>query len=192
MRLLVGLSDLAAPFYILHAIQVAKTGTGVVGSLAAVGSIGTTLAGLWLGRVAARHGSQRVIQITSWLSVIPPALGLVLALIQVTPALVWAYITCYLILGMVNGSWLLGYFNYILDIAPPGGRPMYMGVANSLGGLLVFAPIAGGWILDNSSYPVLFALTMIGMVAAALSSGNLPPVPRRVGEPVQEMDMPAS
>lgn len=192
VRLLVGLSELAAPFYILHAIQVAKIGAGIVGSLAAVGSIGSTLAGLWLGRVAARHGSQRVIQITSWLSVIPPVLGLFLAFVHLSPALVWAYIACYLILGMVNGSSLLGHFNYILDLAPPGGRPMYIGMANSLSGLLVFAPVAGGWILDHASYPLLYALTLTGVVAASLSSLNLPPVQRNAAEPVAEVDMPVS
>jgi MFS family permease len=191
VRLLVGLSDLAAPFYILHATQVARIGVGVVGSLAAVGSIGATLAGLWLGRVAARQGSQRVIQITSWLSVLPPVLGLGAAFFPTLPGLVWIYVACYLILGMVNGSSLLGYFNYILDLAPQGGRPIYMGVANTLSGLLVFVPVAGGWILDYASYPVLFAVTLVGMLAAAWSSINLPPVRHHFVEPAQEIDLPA-
>jgi MFS family permease len=192
VRLLVGLSELAAPFYILHATQVAGIGAGVVGSLAAVGSIGATLAGVWLGRVAARTGSQRVIQITSGLSILPPVLGLGLAFLPATPMLLPVYIACYLILGMVNGSWLLGYFNYILDLAPPGGRPIYMGVANSMGGLLVAAPILGGWILDSTSYPVLFGLTVLPVVAAALSALNLPPVQGRAPAPASEADLPVA
>ena len=140
--------------------------------------------------MAARQGSQRVIQITSWLTIIPPALGVILVFLPATPMLVWAYIACYLILGMVNGSSLLGYFNYILDLAPPGSRPIYMGVANSLSGLLVFAPIAGGWILDYSSYQVLFVLTLIGMLAAAFHSMHLPPAPTRAVEPVKEANIP--
>jgi MFS family permease len=192
VRLLVGLGELAAPFYILHATEVAGIGAGAVGSLAAVGSIGATLAGLWLGRMAARSGSQRVIQVTSGLSIIPPVLGLVLAFLPPAPMLLPIYIACYLILGMVNGSWLLGYFNYILDLAPPGGRPLYMGVANSAGGLLVAAPIVGGWILDSTSYPVLFALTLLPLVAAALSALNLPPVQGRAPASAPEADLPVT
>jgi MFS family permease len=176
VRLLVGLSELAAPFYIIHATQVSGVDASIVGSLAAVGSIGSTLAGLWLGRVAARQGSQRVIQITSWLAVIPPLLGLLVAFLPPSPLFVWLYIGCYLVLGMVNGSSLLGYFNYVLDLAPPGGRPMYMGVANTLPGLLVIAPMIGGWVLEHSSYPVLFVMTLIGVAAAAVTAIGLPPV----------------
>src|SRR3972149_4809117 len=62
VRLLAGLVGLATPFYILHATQEAGIGSGIVGSLAAVGSIGSTMAGLLLGRVAARQGSHRVMQ----------------------------------------------------------------------------------------------------------------------------------
>jgi len=183
IRLLVGLSELAAPFYIIHATQVTKVGGSIVGSLAAVGSVGVALAGLLLGQVAARQGSHRVIQITAWLSIIPPVLGLVLSFLQVSPMFVWAYIACYLIIGMVNGSTMLGYFNYILDSAPPGGRPTYMGLANTLSGAIVAAPIVGGWILDYSSYPILFALTLIGMLAAGAMAIGLKPVKHRVYSP---------
>lgn len=176
VRLLIGLSELAAPFYIIHATQVSGVDVSIVGSLAAVGSVGATLAGLWLGRVAARQGSHQVIQITSGLAVIPPLLGLVVVFMPPSPVLVWLYVGCYLILGMINGSSLLGYFNYVMDLAPPGGRPMYMGMANTLPGLLVIAPMIGGWVLEVSSYPVLLVLTLIGVAAAAVTALGLPPL----------------
>jgi MFS family permease len=176
VRLLVGLSDMAAPFYIIHATQVMKVDVSVVGSLAAVGSIGSMLAGVWLGRVAARQGSHRVIQMTSILAVLPPLLGLLVVFLPPSPLFVWVYIACYLILGMVNGSSLLGFFNYILDLAPQGGRPLYMGLANTMVGLLVAAPVVGGWVLEHSSYSLLFILTFIGVGASALAAFGLQPV----------------
>jgi MFS family permease len=187
VRLLTSISEMAAPFYIIHAVQVTKVGDGIVGSLAAVGSIGAALAGLLLGRVAARQGSHKVIQITSWLSIVPPILGLLVALLPTSPIFVIFYIACYLIIGMVNGSSMMGYFNYILDLAPPGYRPIYMGLANTLGGILVFAPVIGGWILDYStSYSLLFILTMVGITVSAIMSLQLPPAPNRHADPVEE------
>jgi MFS family permease len=183
-RLLLGLSEMAAPFYIIHATQVAHVDASLVGSLAAVGSIGSALAGLWLGRVAARQGSHRVIQLTTVLALVPPVLGLVVAFVSPSPLFIGLYIGCYLILGMVNGSSLLGYFNYILDLAPPGGRPIFMGIANTMGGLLVIAPALGGWVLENSSYGVLFTLTLAGVVAATVVAAGLRPASHMVATPV--------
>lgn len=191
VRLLVGLAGLSAPFYILHATQEAGIGSGIVGSLAAVGSIGTTVAGLLLGRVAARQGSHRVMQITAWLSLIPPVLGLVVSFAPVTAAYVWVYIGCYLIIGMVDGSSMLGFFNYILDLAPPGQRPMYMGIANTLSGVLVIAPIVGGWVLDHSSYPLLFGMTLAGVAAAALAALGLSAVQHQASEAPASASLPA-
>ena len=187
VRMLALLSELAASFYIIHATQVTQVGGAIVGSLAAVGSVGAALAGVLLGRVAATRGSYRVIQIVCWLAILPPILGLIVSFLPVSPVFVWVYIACYLILGMVNGSGMLGFFNYILDLAPPGYRPIYMGLANTLSGLLVVAPIVGGWILDHSSYPLLFTLTLAGVTASALASIGLPPVrhPAESGERVE-------
>ncbi len=191
VRLLAGLVGLATPFYILHATQVAGIGSGIVGSLAAVGSIGSTMAGLILGRVAARQGSHRVMQVTAWLSLIPPVLGLIVSLVRATPAYTWVYAACYLIIGMVDGSSMLGFFNYILDLAPPGGRPMYMGVANTLSGTLVIAPVVGGWVLDHSSYPVLFVMTLAGVAVAAVVAVGLSPVKHYMPEHNEKVTLPA-
>ncbi len=76
---------------------------------------------------------------------------------------------------------MLGYFNYVLDLAPPGSRPIYVGLTNTVSGLLVVAPILGGWILDYSSYPALFTLTLIGVTAAAAASMKLPHVQHEAG-----------
>jgi MFS family permease len=188
VRLLASITEMATPFYIIHATQVTRVGDGIVGSLAAVGSMGAAVAGLWLGRVAARQGSHRVIQITSWLCVIPPIFGLFVTFMPVSPTLFVAlYVGCYLIIGMINGSSMLGYFNYILDLAPPGYRPIYMGLANTLGGVLVFAPIIGGWILDYFSYPILFTLTLIGVAASTVTAMKLPPAPTHHVEATEEV-----
>lgn len=175
-RLLTGLSMLATPFYILHATQQAGISPKAIGAFAATAPIGSMLAGIILGRVVTRQGSHRVIQIVAWLAIVPPLLGLGLTFIRATAAHTWVYVVCYLILGMVEGSAMLGFFNYILDLAPPGKRPIYMGLANTLGSLLVIPPILGGWILDVSTYSILFTLTLAGVTASAVVALGLPKV----------------
>jgi len=183
VRLLTGLSGLATPFYILHATQEAGIDPKIIGAFAAAGSVGIALSGLALGQVAARQGAHRVIQITAWLAVIPPALGMALTFIRPTAAHTWVYGLCYLITGMIDGSVVLGFFNYILDLAPPGKRPLYMGLANTLGGALIVIPILGGWVLDVSSYPILFTLTLVGVSIAAAASLGVPRTQQAQGAP---------
>jgi hypothetical protein len=56
--------------------------------------------------------------------------------------------------------------NYVLEIAPPGQRPTYTGLTNTLTGLLLPVPILGGWLLQSTSYPVLFAVSAVGPLLA--------------------------
>jgi MFS family permease len=78
------------------------------------------------------------------------------------------------VLGIVGSSIMLGFLNYILDLAPPGQRPTYMGLSNTLGGVLVLVPMLGGWLLQTTSYPVVFAAAAVGPVLAMGMALRLP------------------
>jgi MFS family permease len=60
---------------------------------------------------------------------------------------------------------MLGFFNYMLEIAPPGMRPTYVGLGNTAMGALTLLPMLGGWLLEATSYTTLFGVTtvMIGL-----------------------------
>jgi hypothetical protein len=64
---------------------------------------------------------------------------------------------------------MLGFYNYMLEIAPNDQRPVYIGLGNTIMGLLTLAPTLGGWLLERTSYTVLFALVsgLIGLGAIA-------------------------
>jgi alkanesulfonate monooxygenase SsuD/methylene tetrahydromethanopterin reductase-like flavin-dependent oxidoreductase (luciferase family) len=70
-------------------------------------------------------------------------------------------------MGGVNNGNMAGFTNYLMEYAPGAQRPVYIGLANTLNGLVLVAPLVGGWILAGSSYPVLFA------VAAMVSGAGL-------------------
>jgi MFS family permease len=78
-------------------------------------------------------------------------------------------------LGVVNSSWMLGFFNYLLEIAPEHMRPAYVGLGNTIMGVLTLTPMLGGWLLEATSYTVLFGLTTVIAAGGFLLSLGLKP-----------------
>jgi hypothetical protein len=180
VRLLAGLGGLASTFYVLYATRVLSLPPASIGLFAGAATLGTALAGIGLGFAADRIGTHRVVQITAWCQFAVPALALLFHLGVFGPAVMYLYPLLYVLLGIFDGSLLLGFLNYVLELAPPGQRPTYMGLTNTLSGFLILVPLAGGWILEHSSYPLLFTLAALGTLAGALLSLSLPS-PRRPG-----------
>ena len=180
VRLLAGLGGLASTFYVIYATRVLNLPPASIGLFAGAATLGTALAGIGLGFAVDRLGAHRVIQITAWCQFAVPALALLFHLGLFGPAVLYLYPLLYVLLGIFNSSDVLGFLNYVLEIAPPGQRPTYMGLTNTLLGVLILVPLVGGWILERSSYPLLFTLAAVGTLAGALLSLSLPS-PRRPG-----------
>jgi MFS family permease len=174
VRLLAGLHMLAAPFYVLYATQVAGLPEASVGLFVTAQTIGGAAAGLALGWVAARFGTRRVVQASATLDVIAILLALTLALTGIPDQFTWVFPIIFALLGMVEAALALGFFNYVLDIAPAAERPVYLGLTNTLVGVLVVVPLIGGWLLEHTSYTTLFAITLIGVAPGALLALSLP------------------
>jgi hypothetical protein len=90
------------------------------------------------------------------------------------------YPLIYFLIGATNSSWMLGALNYVLEIAPKERTPVYVGLYNTLAGVLVPASFLGGVILQVTSYPVLFGVTVAGIAAGLWLSLGLD-APRREG-----------
>ena len=173
VRLLAGMHGMALPFYVIYATQVAGAPDSFIGIFLTAQTIGRAVAGLVLGAVAGRFGSHRVIQISVGLEILAVSVALGLTLRQ-GASLAWVYPLMFAVIGVVEGSVVLGYFNYVLEISPSDDRPTYMGLTNTLAGLLVVMPLIGGWLLEWTSYTTLFALTTAGVAPAVLLSFALP------------------
>lgn len=184
VRLLAGLHAMAMPFYVIYATRAAGLPDSAIGGFLTAQTIGTAFAGIAMGVIADRRGSHRVIQIANGLQVVAAATALALSLSGRAVLIGWIYPLIFAVIGVVEGSMMLGYFNYLLDISPSDNRPVYIGLTNTLAGLLVVMPIIGGWILEHSSYTVLFTLTTIGIVPAAFLAFTLPRPSRHEPIPV--------
>jgi MFS family permease len=154
---------MAVPFYIRFATEKLGMGESSFGLFIFAQTIGTMIASLALGRIADRFGSDTTIRIGSVLIASAPLFALILSL--GTPELVSlfknGYVWIYICIGLANNLAMLGYINYVLDIAPPDQRPLYTGIVNAINTIGVLAPILAGWLLDTSSYPVLFGIAFV-------------------------------
>jgi hypothetical protein len=129
-----------------------------------------------MGMLAERAGSHRVIQVATGIRLTAPLVGLALlasgAKDSTAVGLIssWVFMT----IGIVMGSNMLGFFNHALELAPAGQRPAYIGLLNTMSGVLVVLPTIGGWILRATSFGLLFAITAAFLIIAHGLSYRLP------------------
>jgi MFS family permease len=175
-RIFLLLSIMAYPFYVLYATQELHYPEQTIAIFILAQTVGALLASVALGRVANRYGSQRVIQIGAAILLTGPlvALALILAGPNTTGLLRNAYLWIYFCIGLTDNLTVLGYLNYVLDIAPHNQRTIYMGITSTIGSLGVFGPTLGGWLLGATSYTVLFIVSLLLGIGALVMAFRLP------------------
>lgn len=171
-RWLIGLFGLALPFYILHATEVVGLPKVVVGWFVSAQMVGGIVASIGLGWLSERWGPRAAIWAGATATLISPLLAL---LIHLTGSrwLAQTYPLVYFCYGITNNTWMMGMFNYLLEIAPEDRRPLFVGLYNTLGGLLVPVSFLGGVLLRLTSYPFLFAVTALGVAGGLWMSLGL-------------------
>jgi len=157
-RMLIGMMALATSFYVVHAADVLHLPQSVIGQFVVAQTVAGVVASAVLSLVNERWGPRYVIRTASAAAVIGPLFALA-AHLAGGGWLVQAYPFVYVALGVVNSAWMLGFFNYLLEIAPEGMRPAYIGLGNTIMGVLTLVPMAGGWLLETTSYTTLFSVT---------------------------------
>jgi len=190
VRLLAGFDGLALGLYVLFGLKELGLSAVSLGLFTAVQTVGGILAGLGFGALSERVGNHRVIQVATAMSLTAPLVALGFRLTGFTNGTVGSviYAWIFLAIGVFLNANFIGFSNYAVELAPPGQRGTYIGLFNTVSGLIVVWPVIGGWLLERTSYLVLFALTAGLLFVAFLSSLWLPPIRRphllpRVGTP---------
>jgi MFS family permease len=175
-RILIGGSGFALPFYVVQATQILNVPTDTIGLFLIAQTIGGVAASLILGSISQKRGSHIVIRSTMLLALIPPIMALLLNLFARENATLATIGTVgiFVAMGATDGSFLLGFLQHVLDIAPPGQRTAYTGLSNTIGGLTVIAPTIGGLLLQATSFPALFIVTMLTPLAGLLVALRIP------------------
>jgi len=176
VRLLAGAGSMAAPFYMVFALDVLGLGSGSIGVFTAAQVIGGILSAPLMARMGERRGTRAVIRLSTVLVLCVPLAGLgVFALHPLIGgvAALSLYAVLFVLLGSAGNGSTAGFMNYLLEFSPAQERPAYVGMANTLNGLVFVAPLLGGWIVAASSYPMLFAVTAAISLAAVFGARKL-------------------
>ena len=124
-----------------------------------------------------------MIRIVTFLSLAAPLVALLAPASGLHGAgLEWLFALMFFTVGVsgVSASALfIGFTNFVIDHSTPEQRPAYLGLSNALSGPAVLAAILGGWILQRTSYAVLFVLTAAVLLVAQFFAARLPEPRRR-------------
>jgi MFS family permease len=166
------LADMGGAFYVLFAADRLRMPQAMIGLFISASVVGGLLSGIILGPLGDRKGSAAVIVVTMPLRCLRPILALLAPAVAglhpwLAPGL---FVLIFGAMGMVGGAYMLGFTNYLLEIAPPGERSLYVALANTLGIAVMFAPLLAGWLVQAASYEALFGVTLVlacaGLVVA--------------------------
>jgi len=184
-RLSLGLAGMALPFYAVFAKEVLSA-PARMGGLYVTTSVGAQmLANLLWGRLSDRLGNRLVMRLHSVGKGLSLALALILLSLTSRDGLslqvaYWPYLALplYAIEGAVRPAEMLTGSNFLLELAPTEERPLYLGLSNTLMGVVVLLSGFGGIVVDISGYGGIYVLSLALCLAGYLLATGLPE-PRR-------------
>jgi MFS family permease len=116
---------------------------------------GLAVANLVFGFLADRMGHKWTLEVAWLLSLISLALALL------APAPAW-FFAIFFLRGAVNAASFISGISIVYEFTVPENRPTYIGLANTLPGVVAaLAPLAGGWLAAAAGYPAMFLLSAL-------------------------------
>lgn len=161
-RTVIGLSSMAAGFYIVFGSERFTLTGAQVGGLTAVLVGAQALMNLLLGMLGDRRGHKVVLVLGAFAA----SLSALAALLTTSLAGLWLV---FILLGTSLASEAVSAFNIIIEFSPPEDRPTYIGLTNTLlAPVRIIAPILGGLLAAQFGYPVLFAASLASGAAGGI------------------------
>ncbi|MBN3925745.1 MFS transporter [Nostoc sp. NMS4] len=161
-RMISQLALMPLPFYTLTAVHQYGMGEASVGLITTLLMVTQTIAGLFLGWLGDRTGRKLVLQI----GCVACAFSSVLACLATNAS--WFYLV---FIGAGIGMIALQNIAAVmtLEFGNQHQRPAYIGLGNTLiAPASIFAPLLGGWIVENIDYKTTFLVAAIGALVTAL------------------------
>jgi MFS family permease len=183
-RILTGLEVMAAAFYVVYIKERLKLPDTSIGIFSLAFIIGGILGIALFGWLAGRSGARSVVRAAAILQATAPLVAFLVAIIpglETVPILAYALFALILAVdGAAARAYVLGFCGYTIDRAPEHRRSIYVGMLNTLSGLVGLSPVLAGLWLDaaagaTNAYPVMFGVVAVIAGAGALLSFTLPP-----------------
>lgn len=184
-RLMLEVMGVAAPFYMVYAIDAWVVPEAMAGTYVAAGTAASLLANLHWRRRAQQAGNVAVLKESVLLGALAPVLPLLLAWVcgaGVPASTGWTPSVVFLLTFVVQGAGSSGREicnnAVLINMSPASDRPSYIGLTNTVTGLLTFTPIVAGRAIDQFGYqPLLVFAVMASLVTWWTASRVREPVP---------------
>ena len=171
-RSLLILSLVAAPFYGLFATRELGADDRIIGVFLAARTIAYLVANPVWARLSNRRGNRLVVLIALVFGVLMPIVALTIEPVlggAGVPQAQWVtfYVPVFVLWGVFESGVGIGGINLLLDIAPPRDRAIYIGLTNSVLGVVLMSTSLGGVLAD------LVGLSGVFVVALLCYAGSL-------------------
>ncbi len=192
-RVLLSLTTAIDPFLFLYAVTRLGVPATAIGGYAIAGVLGWVAAApIWIV-LERRRGPRAVLQSGAVLRLIAPAFALVLPQIagvaqfrarfpdnSLTVAL---FGLGFVAIGAALAAQARGNGVYLDALSPRTLAPAYSGLSNGVLAAVAFAPVLGGFLLQRTSFEILFGLVIAIGLAAVFAGGALINVSTRFRDP---------
>jgi len=163
---------IALPFYAVYGREVLHFPSEMTGVFVAAQMMGAIISALFWGFLSDRYGNKIVVVLAGLTGLSIPCLVILTILLYkmaIFPELLLTiYTIVFVLVGMNLNGLFIGQNNLLLEIAPAGERATYIGVANTAIGLVSLLSLLGGYIIERTSYTVLFFLSLILVLTGIL------------------------
>ncbi len=190
-QLAVWLSDIALPFYGVYAKQILGAPEGMVGVYVAIRVGAQMLSNLAWGQLSDRRGNRLVMRLLNLDNGLTALLALLLVgMVQVMdlqgPWLPYLALPLFFLNGVSLPAKTISGSNFLMELVPDADRPLYLGLSNTLMGVVVIISGLGGLVVDLLGFVGLFAVTLglgaLGYVLATRLPEPRETPPRRQSE----------
>jgi MFS family permease len=179
-RVLLGIWMMALPFYIIYARERLGLPEESVGVFLSIQMVGMIISNLLWGRLSDRVGNKIVLNLTAAVSAASPGIALLTTMAAPFRGM-FGFGTVFFFLGFTMSGLRLGHSNYMLDLSPESERPTYLGFMNTFLAPVMLLSAFGGFLVERTSFEVLFAVALGAGALALLFATQLEEPRRKTG-----------
>lgn len=183
-RFILAAGDLATPFYAIYAIRELGAPAFIVGLYIGLTTLSALLSTPVLSYLSDRHKLHWVLVLAAAATPIIPLLALLFTAFGTGDSIAVAFGIIFIVYGVGRTAANIAFPTYLLNLAPPETRSLYIGFTNTLLGIATFIPIIGGILLDLFGFTPLFGIAfLVSGVGFWLALGLRHAEHRTVGTP---------
>lgn len=160
-RFVLAAGDLATPFYAIYATKQLGASTSIVGLYIGITTFTALLSTPLLSWLSDRHKLNWVLVLAAAGTPIIPLIALGFGAITPGSTVPFAFAIIFAVFGVARTAGNIAFPTYLLNLAPPQERTLYIGFTNTMLGIATFIPIIGGTLLDLFGFTPLFIITFL-------------------------------